>query len=225
MRRIILVVAGLALASATSQRRDGHGDMTEPGPATKCHKGTVIVAGGLCDKVEVTGKMCGPEEMTDFQKDGQLKALGTAAGTALTTATCNLAKGSMDTMCQLVGGTAKDLCAGDVSDYCNSQIAVAQLQSCDSDDDCKALDLATKAGSGTGGTTKKTCCSVMEKNIDTVCKDTTSVAVTQYVSINCRDVLRRGSATPFAACGLRRRQGSCHRVLSAAFLASLTPWT
>ena len=175
----------------------------------KCHKGTVTVVGGLCDKVEVSVKMCGPEEVTDAMKEEKMKEVGTFAGGILTSSFCDMVKSSLNTTCQAVGGTTNDICGSVSSDFCDSMLeanTAALIQAtgataCDSDDDCKA-----GTGGGTDWTTKKQCCSVIEKTMDTMCKDTTSVAMTAYVSINCRVVLRRGSAPPFAACGVRRRQ-------------------
>ena len=181
----------------------------------KCHKGTVTVVGGLCDKVEVSVKMCGPEEVTDAMKEEKMKEVGTFAGGILTSSFCDMVKSSLNTTCQAVGGTPNDICGSVSSDFCDSMLEAntpALIQAvgttpCESDDDCKAgTGAGDGTGGGTGGTTKKQCCSVIEKTMDTMCKDTTSVAMTAYVSINCRVVLRRGSAHPFAACGVRRRQ-------------------
>ena len=116
----------------------------------------------------------------------------------LTTSYCDSVKPSMDMMCKSAGGTANDICGTVAPDFCGSMLeqqvasgGLVQLigaTACESDDDCKAgsgTGAGDGTGGGTGGTTKKTCCSVMEKAVDTMCKDTTTVATTTYVSINC----------------------------------------
>ena len=180
MRRIILVVAGLALASAGS-----HESVDATG-MTKCHKGTVTVAGGLCDGTKVDIQMCGSPDMTDAMKEEGLTQMGKGAGETLTMDMCTMMKNGMDATCKGVGGTAKDICA-DPGDFCKMQTE-SMGGGCSSDDDCKAgsgTGAGDGTGGGTGGTTKKQCCSVIEKTLDTMCKDTTSVATTALVSINC----------------------------------------
>ena len=181
MRRIILVVAGLALASAGSH------EGVDATAMTKCHKGTVTVAGGLCDGTKVDVSVCGSPDMTGAMKEQGLTEMGKSAGQSITKEACTYVKTSMDTACKAAGGTAKDICA-DPGDLCKMQTESMADGGCSSDDDCKAgsgTGAGDGTGGGTGGTTKKQCCSVTEKTMDTMCKDITSVAMTTYVSINC----------------------------------------
>ena len=176
MRRIIIAVAGLALASAASH--DSAAAMT------KCHKGTVTVAGGLCDGTKVDIQMCGSPDMTDAMKEESLTQAGKMAGETLTMDMCTSMKTSMDTGCAGVGGTAKDICA-DPGDLCKmqTQSMLAMGDTCSSDDDCKAGS-GTGAGDGTGGGTgggtgaKKPCCKSVSAQLKVMCTDTNSVQMT-----------------------------------------------
>eukprot|EP00802_Teleaulax_amphioxeia_P023396 Tamp_23970.p1 GENE.Tamp_23970~~Tamp_23970.p1 ORF type:complete len:247 (+),score=59.47 Tamp_23970:106-741(+) len=167
---------------------------------TKCHKGTVTVAGGLCDGTKVDIQMCGSPDMTDAMKEEGLTQMGKGAGETLTMDMCTSMKTSMDTGCAGVGGTAKDICA-DPGDLCKMQIQsmLAMGGTCSSDDDCKAgsgtgagdgtgggTGGGTGAGDGTGGGTgggtgaKKPCCKSVSAQLKVMCTDTNSVQMTSY---------------------------------------------
>ncbi len=111
MRRVIIAVAGLALASAAS-----HGSMT------KCHKGSFTVVGGLCDGKKADASMCGSPDMTDAMKEEALKQMGTSIGTMMTKAACDQLMEVVDMTCKTLGGTAKDVC-GSPDDFCKTQLA------------------------------------------------------------------------------------------------------
>ena len=95
-----------------------------------------------------------------------------------------------------------------------------------SDDDCKAgSGTGGGDGTGTGTTEKKPCCSLAMDQISAQCKDTDKTLMMAMVRFSCRAVLRRGSA-PLSmrhSGGLRRRQGSRHRVLPPCVLSCPLP--